>query len=295
MNNLKQMGLICKMYANESDGEKFPPTGEVFRAVGFPGSNTGDCNPNPTNFGAAATIDAATNYLTGWIASGPHICPEYMTDPNILICPSDDQGAASDIVANARNCLGGYFPERIAVAQYNYFGWAVPLDQDLLDSWRFLGQCVYVEGFLRETAEQLLYGLGKPTYAKIMEHNDNDLVFTAPNIAVNFGTVPSGFTIHRTREGIERFMVTDINNPAGSAKAQSEIVVQWDASQQGVIAFNHVPGGGNVLFMDGHVEWVKYMPGGRDTNGDLTPDGNVWPLSRVYFDAVKKISSFQLN
>jgi prepilin-type processing-associated H-X9-DG protein len=68
-------------------------------------------------------------------------------------------------------------------------------------------------------------------------------------------------------------MITDINNPAGSAQAQSEIAAQWDyataairtsgqANQHGVAAFNHVPGGSNVLYMDGHVEFQKY-PGGK--------------------------------
>ncbi|MBL7647367.1 MAG: hypothetical protein JNK74_14365 [Candidatus Hydrogenedentes bacterium] len=67
------------------------------------------------------------------------------------------------------------------------------------------------------------------------------------------------------REGIERFYITDINNPGGSAQAQSDIPVMWDTiltnGTGGAIdaaQFNHVPGGANVLFMDGHVEFGKY-------------------------------------
>jgi len=30
------------------------------------------------------------------------------------------------------------------------------------------------------------------------------------------------------------------------------------AFQQGRLKFNHIPGGCNVLFMDGHVEWHSY-------------------------------------
>jgi prepilin-type processing-associated H-X9-DG protein len=77
-----------------------------------------------------------------------------------------------------------------------------------------------------------------------------------------------GSTLYRLREGIERFLITDINNPAGSAVAQSSVVVFWDVfaantapggpAGQGVMKFNHVPGGANVLFMDGHVEFIKY-------------------------------------
>jgi len=65
----------------------------------------------------------------------------------------------------------------------------------------------------------------------------------------------------RLREGIERFMITDINNPAASAKAQSELPVLWDmiSAQPGSLAaYNHVPGGCNVLYMDGHATFVRY-------------------------------------
>jgi len=65
-------------------------------------------------------------------------------------------------------------------------------------------------------------------------------------------------TIYRLREGIERFFITDINNPAASATAQSELATMWDQATLTVANFNHVPGGSNVLFMDGHVEFIKY-------------------------------------
>ncbi len=63
----------------------------------------------------------------------------------------------------------------------------------------------------------------------------------------------------RTREGVERFYITDINNPAGSAKAQSTIHLMFDEADAGAPQnMNHVPGGGNVLYMDGHVEFLRY-------------------------------------
>jgi prepilin-type processing-associated H-X9-DG protein len=74
-------------------------------------------------------------------------------------------------------------------------------------------------------------------------------------------------TFYRTREGIERFFITDINNPAASATAQSELPVMLDCigslapiwgDRTQVARFNHAPGGSNVLYMDGHVEYVKY-------------------------------------
>lgn len=58
-NNLKQMGLVFKMYANESKGELFPPK---TKALSF--------TPDP--------------YA---------IYPEYLTDVNVMICPSDPDAA----------------------------------------------------------------------------------------------------------------------------------------------------------------------------------------------------------
>jgi prepilin-type processing-associated H-X9-DG protein len=80
-----------------------------------------------------------------------------------------------------------------------------------------------------------------------------------------------GSTLYRLREGIERFMITDINNPAGSAMAQSELPVAWDLVKsfpgadrgEQMMDFHHAPGGSNVLYMDGHVEFVRY-PAGYD-------------------------------
>jgi len=63
-NNLKQFGIICKMYAGESRGEKFPPT------------KAWDCDE-----------------ISGeWIPSVIAMYPEYLTDPAILLCPSATTG-----------------------------------------------------------------------------------------------------------------------------------------------------------------------------------------------------------
>jgi prepilin-type processing-associated H-X9-DG protein len=89
---------------------------------------------------------------------------------------------------------------------------------------------------------------------------DSDLSVDVPGI----GTV----RILRLKDGIERFFITDINNPAGSAKAQSTLYVMadWVSADLGQ-EFNHQPGGSNVLFMDGHVEFIKYP--------------TKWPVSRL--------------
>ena len=108
---------------------------------------------------------------------------------------------------------------------------------------------------------------------------------------------PLPTSYYRTREGIERFFITDINNPAGSAKAQSELAIMYDAFTNtsedqnfdtGIITvagFNHLPGGSNVLYMDGHVEYQRYP--GFDA-GDKVPMhvadwAGDWPLPASAF------------
>ena len=79
-----------------------------------------------------------------------------------------------------------------------------------------------------------------------------------------------GQSIYRLREGIERFLITDINNPAAGAKAQSEIAIMFDSIDSTGTNFNHIPGGCNVLYMDGHVTFVRY-----EQNGDFPVNGTV--------------------
>jgi prepilin-type processing-associated H-X9-DG protein len=71
-------------------------------------------------------------------------------------------------------------------------------------------------------------------------------------------------TAPRLREGIERFFITDINNPGAGGTGQSTLPVCWDAIGQvedGAAHFNHIPSGCNVLYLDGHVEFVRYQRG----------------------------------
>jgi prepilin-type processing-associated H-X9-DG protein len=58
--------------------------------------------------------------------------------------------------------------------------------------------------------------------------------------------------IYRIHEGVERLFITDISDPSGPARVQSGIPVMWERPG------HHVPDGGNVLYMDGHVSFVEY-------------------------------------
>ena len=66
-------------------------------------------------------------------------------------------------------------------------------------------------------------------------------------------------TVYRLREGIERFLITDINNPSASNMAQSTVFIMCDQLSTEPGMYNHIPGGSNVLYMDGHVEFLRYQ------------------------------------
>ncbi|MBI2424034.1 MAG: hypothetical protein HYV27_14475 [Candidatus Hydrogenedentes bacterium] len=135
------------------------------------------------------------------------------------------------------------------------------------------------EGEVRSVAEGGLDDIGCVGYGARqffgdvnMRDIDSDIVLSLGEYywATDDGGAPWPESFYRLREGIERFFITDINNPAGSAQAQSTIFVMYDAwaannsnnpglSGSSVSFFNHIPGGSNVLYMDGHVEYVKYQ------------------------------------
>ena len=45
--------------------------------------------------------------------------------------------------------------------------------------------------------------------------------------------------------------------------AQSTLPIMMDQFATDVTEFNHIPGGANVLYMDGHVEFLRYEENGE--------------------------------
>lgn len=286
-NNLKQWGLIFKMYTSESKGQRYPENAGGKMELYVPG---------PGNVTFYTLMRAGTGPEQG-------IYPEYLTDVKIAICPSTSRsgdinklGECSGVlnmllngrpdtwVVGMPNCTTpdaskvflmwepSYFylcklmrPEWIINSQPN----AEAIGDALLKNFG-QGAAAGTPGF--PSADQSLIDAVNFTYYK-------DSSVTLP--AGGFNTV----TVFHLKEGIERFLITDINGPSGSARAQSSIPVMWDkarseqagagtsgASQE----FNHIPGGANILYMDGHVEFVKYP----SMTGSFW-----WPLSQSIVNA----------
>ncbi|MBN2309916.1 MAG: DUF1559 domain-containing protein [Candidatus Hydrogenedentes bacterium] len=231
-NNLKQMGVVFKMFANESKGEKFP------QLKPWQGDNCDD--PNEPGVGADTWLQ--------FMFEGPAVYPEYLTDVNILVCPSDSDGAGE--VEAGRWSYGGdpaagISPCRIDFLSYFYYGWAFMPKHYVADGHEDTEENPDVDSF--DVGFLLAVG-------DLFSDNDNyddDVTFT------HISTMEQ-MTVFRFREGIERFFVTDINNPAATNMGQSELPVMYDQVSTEASTFNHVPGGANVLYMDGHVSFVKY-------------------------------------
>ena len=269
-NNLKQMGIIFKMYSGESKGEKFP---RMMGLAYYFADGTGE----PSDCHTQTEPEYAPNPID--------IYPEYLTDGEVVMCPSApdfSEGAYEMLQIIDEDCPYGGLPDNPSDS-YVYFGWVMDrCDGDSLADIENPMMTMPVDYMVPSQIFEAFNVLvtagsvdtevpGDPAAA--VRTLDGDLSVPEPN--GNGG----GGTIYRLREGIERFLITDINNPAASAQAQSEVAVMWDVINSNMISdsgasFNHVPGGGNVLYMDGHVEFFKYA------------SGNDFPISRPGADTI---------
>jgi prepilin-type N-terminal cleavage/methylation domain-containing protein/prepilin-type processing-associated H-X9-DG protein len=270
-NNLKQMGLVYKMYANEHDG-KFPPP----RPLQWPWWNpdafdfTGCIDPVEDEVGLWGGVDART------------VFPEYLTDYNVLVCPSSARNTGDPIhdlyiymddgsgTCQYHNIAG------VTAVFYGYLGYVldkgdlgdpiIPANDSLF--WVEQDMNAQYLSIIYSPWEQAAWG-DNEELVLVIHDQDTPVVDWIQEVSTGPIGTGGGDTHMRIREGIERFMITDINNPAGSAMAQSELPVMWDyvagtfeAGWSVQDYFNHLPGGSNVLYMDGHVEFQRY-PGGK--------------------------------
>lgn len=264
-NNLKQWGLVLKMYANESPGMLFPKM----------------------NVGYIPTVsDPSGTLLFDVSPYVPGVYPEYLTDPSIARCPSDSTSLLEDLkyqsgANKGQWCLGdseggGSECIRGLDMSYAYFGWVLDRCDDGDDAGtRTVAVLVSLVSSIPDVDAEDLPEPNTPGPAQFIETLEKMLskmlpLYMAHNVS-GFNkvadedlTVTSGLgnggsdKIYRFREGIERFLINDINNAANSNMAQSEIFVMMDQLATKTSMFNHVPGGCNVLYMDGHCEFVKY-------------------------------------
>lgn len=167
-NNLKQFGVIFKMYSNENQGA-FPPLSKTVGCL---------------------------------MCAKESIYPEYLTEPGIIKSP---------MYAKVKNSLN---TDSIDDNSYVYFGYVFtsPADVEF-----FLNK--YKESFRGECSLE------------------EDLV-----------DAKSDKTVYRLQDGIERFLITDKNDPVAANEAQASVPVMMERR------IFYKDGKAPVLFLDGHVQ-----------------------------------------
>jgi prepilin-type N-terminal cleavage/methylation domain-containing protein/prepilin-type processing-associated H-X9-DG protein len=284
-NNLKQWGLVLKMYANEDKGQRFPVGQQLWCLFLMP------------------------------------LYPEYLTDIKICFCPSATNSVNADILSDLGNGIhidnsnmndwGGSWVEwadirtladftKMADAyrfpSYYYLNWVVLHDSDF----RTLEICGDYDAPIYENTE------GGPLQYLINIDTDEDISLADSGLTpggttggywgyfdemllTGSGGNAGGGTIYKTKEGIERFLITDINNPAASSLGQSSVPIMSDmisgfsiSSDWGTTParFNHLPGGSNVLYMDGHVEFIKWVGGDPVVQANLLDSQGTFPVTQ---------------
>ena len=190
-NNLKEMGLVFKMYANE-DPEQFYP----------------ELSPE------AGRLMFANDDAAGQAC----VYPEYLDYLPVLVCPSDESAPYPEVVSDPNVLIDDH--------SYWYLGYRVTSDEEM-------------EAFAEAYRAQIGAG-GRFSEA----------------LAVPAGRgSASGNKLLRLREKVGRFLITDINDIAAAQRLEgmpSTIPILIERPE------NHVPAGGNVLYLDGHVEFVEY-------------------------------------
>ena len=255
MNNLQQFGLVYKMYATEHEGLLPPLSGY-----------------------ASVRADTFSSPLFS-VPDAVSMHPEYLSDLGLAACPSDSGGdpgwlsvldrlpddggnfatwQAAALAQNDMDSLAYFFTAELG-RSYIYKGYSISNDLEFFGFWG------------ASTISPWLYELQISGVGTVrMKDFTQDLPITFAPWPVWVPMEATGTagknTVLRLREGIERFFTTDINNPAATAQAQSTLPVMWDAfgsseftdNRDGNVTFNHLPGGCNVLYLDGHVQFIRF-------------------------------------
>ena len=303
-NNLKQIVLSLKMYSNEDKSEKLPPLNYFWAD---PPVGTGLVEGGSPNFifGYAPRIPVMyPEYMPDPHVLACPSDPDAFFGASldnincIALAPSlpcEGSGVESEFDMPGISVGDEVGALKMVQASYSYLGWIFDKTEDddvkcstqnWVDSWNvfgfpsgdtFLRTCQWTESQASWQTE---------AFARLLTPNggvisgaaaDEDIALGStgagenPNLAalagLGYGN-GNGDTVFRLREGISRFLITDINNPGASAKAESETYVMWDYVATVPSAFNHLPGGANVAYLDGHVAFIRY-PGKAPVTEDF--------------------------
>jgi prepilin-type N-terminal cleavage/methylation domain-containing protein/prepilin-type processing-associated H-X9-DG protein len=230
--NLKQLGVAMHIYAGEQH-DRYPHR-QVFKTNG-------------------SLSDAM-------IFNGKAMYPDYLNDFEVVWCPSWGPQATPmeryDIAKGNKN--GIIEPEELTKEPYDYTGWLI------MDDVNIVGPLIGVLGDLPDGRFSEPQLLNQSPWGLVAQANvssggaASDKSYDFAGTPYEGTQVNGGSILYRLKNGIERFMITDINNPGSVESSTSRVVTIWDHISINSKDFAHVPGGINALYMDGHVAFSKY-------------------------------------
>lgn len=192
-NNLKQLGLILKMFANESRGERFPRLSPVYG---------------------------------NWTMDLHAVYPEYATDLSIFICPSsplsDNRMFTLRSTAEHPDAVkGARHPDCVSSLFYVYTGYGIWSDEQAK---------ALFEAYLADPSRLI------------------------------------------AQEDLELAVPVWANSDRATLPGATGVPVIWDRVFPDPRFMSHQPIGGNVLHLDGHVEFVRYS---------YYNNSNFFPMTRL--------------
>ena len=215
------------------------------------------CVNNLKQLGLVLTMYATENreklppvddYEQRFMFEGDVLYPEYLTDAAIMACPSDssyDPNVNFTLIEDHPEdgtILGQVHPDCLDTSSYVYTGWMI------MDNNNMLG------GLASYTWISVVLAISDPAQNSWRDRNANVASFGF----VGYGNA-GGDIINRLTQGVDRFLITDINTIfTGDETGASIIPLMWDQISTNISQFSHVPAGQNCLFLDGHVEFERY-------------------------------------
>ena len=228
-NNLRELGLALRLYAKENPAGRFPYQQIV------------NCD---------GEIQATSSMFNTSL-----MYPDYLSDWNVLLCPSGDVAGdalarwdtpaalstASEFAGN-----GQVEPCEVTESSYVYTAWAISPNV-IREQIRSVGDLL--------TLEESVLAL-----ANAMRRTRNvDAAIRIADADWELDGVVGGVTeFPRLRNGIERFHIDEAKSIGGDEQSGSIIPLMWDAIGDRPQMFNHESSGANVLYLDGHVAFSHY-------------------------------------
>ncbi len=279
--NLKRLGTALRVYAQEDPGEFYPRLHGYGRLRSA--SEATGCENVFDDFDYAPDMRA--------------LYPDYVDDPLVLVCEAGPYGTRPRLffgrftvgslgyAQGAMDAVGIVRDDGSNTCQYTedltngdvsytYLPWVVGDETPGFGSEPLVDQA---------TAGELGFGMGGPAQlvavaarlrkAQSLDPNSSGSLLDADiDLAELYGPSHDSYSLAgcetggkkqtvlwRVALGVERKLSDpSANSPEGKSIAQSDIPLLFDTVFDLPRAFAHIPGGSNVLYMDGHVAFIKY-------------------------------------